>query len=301
MAFPNNWLVTGASGLLGSVVVTHLLERGVRVCAQQHTHELRFDGSCKIVNGDLTDLEWARRLIISEAPDVIVHCAGLTSVDGCEADPDLAERIHVDASQSLAEASRETGAHFVHISTDHLWHGDKAMIGEDEPVDPINVYGSTKARAEQRVLEANEEALVVRTNFFCRGLPWRASLSDWAEQQLRSNAKFSAFTDAYFTPIEANLLSHLLFELAAKQAGGILHVAGRERLSKYDFVVHLAKRMSLEASRAEPGHIADAHLKAPRPKDMSLSTERASELLGRPMPGLNDSLDALLERHSMVA
>jgi len=301
MAFPDNWLVTGASGLLGSVVVTQLLERGARVSAQQRKHELRFDGSCRIVKGDLTDSEWARRLVISETPDVIVHCAGLTSVDGCEANPDLAEHIHVDASQSLAEASRQTGAHFVHISTDHLWRGDKAMVGEDEPVDPINVYGSTKARAELRVLEANPDALVVRTNFFCRGLAWRASLSDWAEQQLRSGTEFSAFTDAYFTPIEANLLSRLIFELVTKQAGGLLHVAGRERLSKYDFVQHLAKRLSLDASSAEPGLIADAHLKAPRPKDMSLSTERASELLGRPMPSLTDSFDALLERHSLVA
>jgi dTDP-4-dehydrorhamnose reductase len=181
-----------------------------------------------------------------------------------------------------------------------LWRGDKAMVDEDEPVDPINVYGLTKARAEQRVLEATPDALVVRTNFFCHGLPWRASLSDWAEQQLRSGTKFKAFTDTYFTPIEANLLSRLLFELIAKQAGGILHVAGRERLSKYDFVLHLAKRLSLDASSAEPGLIDDAHLKAIRPKDMSLSTQRITELLDRPMPSLNDSLEALLERHSLV-
>ncbi len=301
MPLPKNWLVTGASGLLGSVVTSQLLERSARVCAHQHRHALPFDGSCKIVVGDLTDLEWARKLVIKEAPDVIVHCAGLTNVDQCQAKPDYAELIHVDASHALAASAGEVGAHFVHISTDHLWRGDKAMVGEDEPVDPINVYGRTKALAEQRVLEANPGAFVVRTNFFCRGLAWRASLSDWAEQQLRSSVEFSAFTDAYFTPIEANLLGQFLVELVAQQATGTLHVAGRERLSKYDFVLHLAKRLSLDASRVQPGHIADAHLNAPRPKDMSLSTDKASALLGRPMPSLNDSFDALLERHSLVA
>ena len=301
MPLSKNWLVTGASGLLGSVVVSRLLERGARVCAHQHKHALPFDGSCKIVKGDLTDLEWARELVIEEAPDVIVHCAGLISVDGCEANADLAERIHVDASQSLAEASRQAGARFVHISTDHLWRGNKAMVGEDEPVDPINVYGRTKALAEQRVLEANADALIVRTNFFCHGLPWRASLSDWAEQQLRSGVKFSAFTDAYFTPIEANLLCQLLFDLVAEQARGTLHVAGRERLSKYDFVLQLANRLSLDASGVEAGKIAEAHLVAPRPRDMSLSTEKTSALLGRPMPSLNDSFDVLLEQHGLVA
>ena len=300
MPLPKNWLVTGASGLLGSVVVSRLLERGARVCAHQHKHALPFDGSCKIVTGDLTDLKWSRQLVIDEAPDVIVHCAGLTNVDQCQAKPDYAELIHVGASESLAAAAGEIGAHFVHISTDHLWRGDKAMVEEDEPLDPINVYGRTKARAEQRVLEANRQALVVRTNFFCRGLPWRASLSDWAEQQLRSGIGFSAFTDAYFTPIEANLLSQLLFELVAKQARGTLHVTGRERLSKYDFVLHLAKRLSLDASGVEAGKIADAHLIASRPRDMSLSTEKASALLGAPMPSLNDSFDVLLEQHGLV-
>ena len=301
MPLPNKWLVTGASGLLGSVVVSRLLERGARVCAQQHKHALPFDGSCKIVTGDLTDLEWARELVIEEAPDVIVHCAGLTSVDGCEANSDLAELIHVDASQSLAEASGQAGARFLHISTDHLWRGDKAMVSEDEPVEPINVYGRTKAQGEQRVLDAHPEALVVRTNFFCRGHPWRPSFSDWAEQKLRSGARFNAFVDSFFTPIEATLLSDFLIELAASDATGILHVAGRERVSKYDFVAHLAARLSLDSSGIEAGRIANARLAAPRPRDMSLATEKAAALLGRAMPSLNDSLDSLLQSNSLVA
>ena len=301
MTSPKNWLVTGASGLLGSVIVEELAARGDTIWAQQYEHGYAFDNAVKTVNGDLTDQEWARNLVINASPDAVIHCAALTNVDLCEREPELAERVNAIASGVLAGAARETGARFIHISTDHLWRGDKPMLNEDEPVDPINVYARTKAEAERLVLDANPEALVARTNLFRRGHPWRISFSDWAERNLRSGETFNAFADTYFTPIEARLFAKFAIELAACSARGILHLAGAERLSKYEFVKRLAGRMSLDSSHVKPGCMADAKLGAPRPMEMSLSTAKASALLGRPMPDLNASLDSLLEQASPVA
>ena len=301
MVQPKNWLVTGASGLLGSVMVRQLLERGCKIWAQEHDHRLAGSGTCKTVVGDLTDPEWARNLVIEASPDIVLHCAALTDVDRCEREPDYAEKINALASESLAAAASGAGARFIHISTDHLWRGDKAMVDEEEPVEPINVYARTKAQGEQRVLDANLDALVVRTNFFCHGLAWRQSFSDWAERQLRSGTRFNAFTDSFFTPIEATLLAELLIELAGSTAAGILHVAGRDRVSKFSFVSRFASRLSLDGSNIRRGRMAEADLAAPRPRDMSLATEKASALLGRPMPSLDNSFDSLFGRQPLRA
>ena len=295
MTSRKNWLVTGASGLLGSVIVEELAARGDRVLAQQHEKSFPFEGAVDAVSGDLTDPDWTRKLVNDASPDAIIHCAALTNVDLCEREPELAERVNAFASGALAEAAREAGARLIHVSTDHLWRGDKPMLSEDEPVDPINVYARTKAEAERLVLEAYPEALVARTNLFRRGHPWRLSFSDWAECNLRSGEPFNAFADTFFTPIEARLFAQLAIELAASDAKGILHLAGAERISKYEFVKRLAGRLDLESSHVEPGLMADAELGAPRPKEMSLATDKASALLGRPMPDIDASLDSLLE------
>lgn len=289
-------MVTGASGLLGSVLVAQLASRGMTVHAIENRHDISFAGDVHVARGDLSNAAWAKDIIHSRAPDIIVHCAGLANVDGCEQDPGYAQRIHVDVSAQLARSSRDVGARFLHISTDHLWRGDKALVREDEPLTPINVYGRTKADAETRVLAANPAALVVRTNFFCRGLQWRASFTDWAEQQLRSGKRFTAFSDSFFTPIDAGLLCEALIELASIDVHGILHVCGSERLSKYDFVCRLAKHLSIDAALVKPGLIEDANLAAPRPSDMSLATGRVSALLGRPMPDVEQSLASLLNK-----
>lgn len=297
----NKWMVTGASGLLGSVLVTQLAQRGISAHAVQNRHAVKFSGRVEVSTGDLTDAAWTADLIRASAPTVIVHCAGLANVDGCEQNPDYARLIHVDVSARVAKSAREIGARLLHISTDHLWDGATALVREDEPVAPVNVYGRTKAEAETSVLEAAPDALVLRTNFFCQGLPWRPSFSDWAQQKLRAGEDFAVFNDSFFTPIEAGLLSEALIDLAASDTRGVLHVCGSERLSKYDFVQRLAKRLSVSARLMRPGSISDARLAAPRPKDMSLSTARVSAILGRAMPDIDRSLTHLLKQSQFAS
>ena len=80
--------------------------------------------------------------------------------------------------KKLAQISLETGSKLIHISTDHLYDGTKDIYTEDDLVSPLNVYGKTKAQAENEVLSINPKALIVRTNFYGWGLSYRKSFSD---------------------------------------------------------------------------------------------------------------------------
>jgi dTDP-4-dehydrorhamnose reductase len=225
---------------------------------------------------------------------VIVYAAGLTSVDQCEKDEGHADLLHAEAPAAMAAAARDVAASFVYISTDHLWDGSLSMVSEQQPLRPVNAYARSKAKGEQWVGEANAGALIIRTNFFGRGRPWRHSLSDWMEQMLASGQELGAFIDAHFTPIAVPILCRMIERAVVADLTGIFHICGRERLSKYEFAIRLADWRGLPDARVRMSRLADAGLLAPRPGDMSLSTQKISAALGVDMPDIAESLTAAL-------
>ena len=108
------------------------------------------------------------------------------------------------------------------------------------------------------------------------------------------------FTDVFFTPILVNDLVSTIIELLDREATGIFNVAGSTRLSKHNFGVRVARKFGWSVDMIHPISIQDIHLKAPRPRDMSLSMAKATGLLGHPLPAIASSLvglDELRQRH----
>lgn len=279
--------------MLGARLAGHLFRSGREVVAHHNSHSLPADiGRFGFRQGLAGDGSW-RRAIADIAPDVIVNCVGLTDVDRCETERGRAQRLNSALAGDIAAVSREVGARFVQISTDHLWSGEQTMVGETEPPAPINVYAETKADGERQVREQDPSALIVRTNFFGPGRPWRPSFNDWLTERMTQGREVNAFADVYFSPIASDLLSASIVELVDIGAAGILHVAGSDRISKYDFAIRYAERMGLDSALIRAGSVRGANLTAPRPKDMSLDCSEAAKRLGRPMPSFADSLDAL--------
>lgn len=221
-------------------------------------------------------------------PDVIVHAAGLSNVDDCERAPAQAQRINADLAGAIASAAAERGLKLVHISTDHLFSGDRPMRGEADTPSPVNAYARSKLAGERLVAERCPQALIVRTNFFGWGHALRKSISDWVLEGLRTQQRLRMFNDVFFTPILAARLARTVHALLAAGASGIVHVCGDERFSKLAFAVRLAAAFGLPAGGIEGCRYADAGLAAPRPLDLSLSNARARGILGGPLGGLDD-------------
>jgi dTDP-4-dehydrorhamnose reductase len=286
-----DWLIIGASGLLGHHLCRHLLGAGHAVAAVRRSHPMEMPGLLEI-EADILRRGTCARLVRELRPRVTVYAAGLTDVDACERREAEALSIHAEAAAEAAEAAK--GAPFVYVSTDHLWAGDRALVTEDEKPHPVNAYARTKLAGERAVTAAHPAALILRTNFFGEGRPWRRSLSDWILGTLRAGRPLSAFTDVHFTPIEAGLLSGLVKDCVAREAQGILHLCGGERLSKFDFARRLAVAGGYRPELVEAAEIRTQRLAAPRPGDMSLDTTKAARLLGRPLPDIDLSFRALL-------
>ncbi len=143
------------------------------------------------------------------------------------------------------------------------------------------------------MLQAYPQALVLRTNFFGWGHARRQSFSDWIIYNLRSGKRLSLFDDVYFTPILADYLAQAAHELSERGATGVFHLAGDERISKYEFGLRLVEHFELPAELIQRTTVKNAELRARRPQDMSLDNSKASEMLQRSRTCLDEYLRGL--------
>lgn len=293
VAQKKRWLVTGASGLLGSHLCRLLIAQGHCVTGVCNTHAIDVDG-VEVVRLDMTDIAALEDLCHGLNVDVIVHTAALTNVDACEGDEPLAERLHADVSATLARVAAQKSARYVYISTDHLWDGTQKFIEETHPPKPLNAYARTKWHGELRALDANSQTLVVRTNFFGSGKSWHKSFSDWIVRALRSGETLTGFDNVFFSPISVQRLCAVIVALVEIGANGVYNVAGRERVSKYEFMIRLAARLGLDQGLIKRGSMTSVSLATRRPLEMSLDTHKIENTIGWRMPSLDDSFDDLM-------
>ena len=206
--------------------------------------------------------------------DILINCAALTNVETCEKEPNIAMHINSTIANNIAIACFQCGVKLVHISTDHLFDGTCSYYTEDSPVKPLNTYGYSKAIGEERVMSSYPASLILRTNFFGWGLPYRKSFSDFIFNNLRSFSYINLFTDVFFTPVVISELLDAMFKLIQQDCSGIYNVASSERISKYDFGRCLAQNLSLPANYILPSKLISRRDLTKRPFDMSLSNKK---------------------------
>lgn len=286
-----NALITGGSGLLGLNILLHEPQ-----LYQFHALSNRRQVNLPNIESrkmDLASLKSIEKGLKICAPKVVIHTAGMTSVDGCSEDPTTANFINGTLPANLAKVCRDLGVKFVHISTDHLFDGTKSFVSEEECLKPLNAYGYSKALGEEGVLKNNEEALIVRCNFFAWGPSYRLSFSDFIFNNLSNGQFISLADDVYYTPALAQNLIDTIFALLEKDAVGIFNIVGSERLSKYDFGVKMAEIFSQSSSLINKVSWASLRAKAPRPADMSLSDIKLRNVLGYDLGTSNENIQDL--------
>ncbi|MFZ3087900.1 MAG: SDR family oxidoreductase [Methylotenera sp.] len=284
-------LITGGSGLLAlnwamAVKDRYLVTLGI------HEREITLAG-VHTVKIDLGSVDHLIRVFEIEQPQFVIHTAGLTSVEKCEGNPELAKLVNADLAVNVAQACAKLKLPLVHISTDHLFSGEASLVDETYPISPVNVYGRTKAEAESRILEIYPKALVIRTNFYGWGTSYRHSFSDKVIGALRAGRELALFQDVYYTPILAETVARAAHDMIDLKASGIYHVVGDERISKLEFGRKLAQEFKLDASLIKPGYITDQASLVRRPLDMSLSNQKTRNLLGKKLGGVNEHIARL--------
>jgi dTDP-4-dehydrorhamnose reductase len=290
-------LITGGSGLLATNIAVAIRDKySVALCLNEKI--IRIDDT-EAIQLNIADYTQLSSSISSIKPSVIIHSAGLTSVEKCEESPQLAEHINVDITDNIARVCNENNILLIYISTDHLFSGDEAFIDERHPVNPKNVYGKTKAQAESRVLDKCENSIVIRTNFFGWGTSYRNSFSDIVLNSLKNNETIKLFQDVFYTPILIEEFVTFLVKLIGKPKEGIFNIVSSERISKYDFGMMLARQFKYDEKLIIAGNLSGNPGLIQRPLDMSLSNKKICEYLGMNPDSIKKQIERLQEQESL--
>lgn len=284
-------LISGGSGLLGVNWAIH--RRNV-----DNVHILLNNKIIKIegVTSHKTDLSCRVELaeIIKKVkPDIFIHTAGFTSVDGCELDPGKSHIANFELASNIGRVSKEFDFKLVQISTDHLFDGIRSFRSESEEIRPQNLYSKHKGQAEKEVLDLNPDALIIRSNFFGWGPSYRKSISDIVMDSFEKSTNLQMFDDVFFTPISTTKLIDCTHSLLEKREVGIFNICSDERISKYEFSVRLANKFGLNGDLIQPVQARRLIEKTKRPKDLSLSNTKLINTLKISSISIDQILDDL--------
>ncbi len=233
--------ITGAGGLVGNHLIRNA--RAARVIGL--TREML----------DLTDFAAVERQFESETPGLVIHCAAMSRSPDCQANPALARRINVEATALLAGLAREVD--FIFFSTDLVFDGRKGDYVETDAVNPLSIYGETKAAAEQ-IVARNPRHTIVRLAL-CGGVSpkGRTAFNEELEGAWRAGRSVKLFSDEFRTPLPASVAARAVWELAAQSAPGVYHLGGAQRLSRLEIGQSVAARHPELAPHYEAPHCAN--------------------------------------------
>jgi dTDP-4-dehydrorhamnose reductase len=232
---------------------------------------------------DVRDAVAVGALVEDVRPTVILHTAA--SNPGQDADY---VTTNAEGTGHVASAASTFGARLIHISTDVLFDGERGNYVEEDPPSPITPYGHSKALAEEAVRRTGAEAVIVRTSLICGWRPRIGRHTRWIVDDLEAGKPVRLFTDELRCPIWVESLAVAVVELAGAGCDytGVLHVAGAQTLSRYEFGVRLLGFQGFDPGPIIPISSRESGLR--RPLDCTLNCSRARMLLRSPLPGVDE-------------
>jgi dTDP-4-dehydrorhamnose reductase len=266
--------VSGAGGFLGWNICRLSIDQNHDITGIIHNNGISLDG-CFIEQCDLTNPEATKKLIERINPDLFIHCAAASDPNFCQQNQELAEKINVQSPSYIAHLCARKNIAFSFTSTDLVFDGTAAPYAEDAAVNPLSIYGMQKAAAEQAILRENASALICRMPLMFGAVPQgvKRFLQQWIDQ-LRSSNRLSLFTDEFRTSVSAADAARGLLMFTGN-VNGILHLGGKERISRYDFGLILAEMLGVSPDLIIGCKQSDIKMAAPRPSDVSLNSTKA--------------------------
>jgi dTDP-4-dehydrorhamnose reductase len=244
-------LIIGAEGMLG-----HDLEAVLGVENEISTTTIH--------TLDITDLEKTVKTIGEINPDVVVHAAAFTDVDGSEERADLAYQVNVMGTRNVAVACQEADSALVYICTDYVFDGTKGTpYQEYDQTNPLGMYGKTKYLGEVQVRDLLDKFYIVRTSWLYgyHGPNFVATMLSLAEKM----DQIKVVADQIGSPTYTVDLAQAIALLIKKPAYGIYHVTNSEHCSWYEYaqLIFQMREVDVELVPVTTEEFGSA---APRPK-----------------------------------
>ena len=183
---------------------------------------------------DITDLDEIVASLACFRPDIIIHAAAYTDVDGCERNPDLAYRVNALGTRNVALACQSAGCPMVYVSTDYVFDGTKnSPYWEYDDTAPLSVYAASKLAGERIVQALLQRFYIVRTAWL-----YSRTGNNFLKTVLRLTEERDSLhvvTDEIGSPTYAPHLARAITKLVRRPAYGIYHFTNRGTCSRYEW------------------------------------------------------------------
>ncbi len=278
-------LITGANGLLGQHLVKLLLARGHRVIATgKGASRLAFEENegYRYYSIDITEDFDLHDLTLSETPEMIIHCAAMTQVDECEQNKDACFAVNVFGTSNAMTCAIQYRSHFIYVSTDFVFDGEKGNYREEDELHAVNWYGHTKITAESMVSECEIPWAIVRTCLVYGNAisGTRSNIINWVKEKLEKKERIKVVSDQVRTPTYVEDLAMGIVLILEKKARGIFHISGKEVLAPYEMAIKTAAFFGLDASLIEKVDAGSFSQPAMRPLNTGFIIDKARRELG---------------------
>jgi dTDP-4-dehydrorhamnose reductase len=244
---------------------------------------------------NLTDFDAMWTQVKQFAPDVIIHAAAMTDVDGCERDPDAAWRINALATQNMAAAAQEAGARLVYLSTNFVFDGEASEpYHEFAAAAPISMYGASKLAGEDAVRALCPKHYVVRT-----AMVYDETGRNFVNTMLRlahDHDNLTVVNDQVGNPTYADDLALAIWTLIEQPSYGTFHLTNQGSTNWFDWAVEIF-RLAGSDIRVEPILAADFQRAARPPRNGAL-LNLAAAARGIELPPWQDALARCLAQRS---
>ena len=242
---------------------------------------------------DLCDSDAIRRYVRKAEPDIIVNAAAYTAVDKAESEPAVAMQVNAVAPGILAEEAGSLGALLVHYSTDYVFDGRKpSAYKEDDPPNPLSVYGRTKLEGEQAVVASKCRHLIFRTSWVygSRGRNFLLTILKAA----RERPELRVVDDQFGAPTSCLAIAAATTRaLQMPSADGLYHMTAAGRTSWFGFAQAILRAAAIPTPVA-PIRSDQYPTKATRPCNSVLDNSRLKEAFGMSLPDWGSQLEQVM-------
>ncbi|MBO4692831.1 MAG: dTDP-4-dehydrorhamnose reductase [Clostridia bacterium] len=233
-------MITGAAGQLGNELISIIKSGSSEIGVIDSAYNNAVTIPADIGEFDITDMISARAFIKEAKPDIIINCAAMTNVDGCGANPEAAFSVNAEGVRNLAVCAKETGAKFVHISTDYVFAGNaNEPYREWDMINPQSPYGASKALGEKYAMTFCDKTFIVRTSWLYGYVG--KNFVKTVRRVLKEKGSITVVNDQRGNPTNANDLAHHILKLALTEEYGIYHCTGEGECSWYEFAQKIAE------------------------------------------------------------
>ncbi|AFD07814.1 SDR family oxidoreductase [Solitalea canadensis] len=276
-------LITGSNGLLGQKLLDKLRNNSTyTVIATAKGVDRYLEEGYSYESLDVTNHAEVIAIMQKHKPDHVIHTAAMTNVDACESDKELCKKLNVDAVQYFIEACKQTGAHFIHLSTDFIFDGADGPYDENAVANPLSYYGQTKLESELLLINSDIAYAILRT-IIVYGVVKDMSRSNiilWAKGALEKGQKINVVNDQYRNPTLAEDLADICVLAMEKRAQGIYNASGKDFMSILEIVERVADFWNLDKSLITPISAETLNQSAKRPVKTEFILDKSVKELG---------------------